>query len=263
MKDFRKVLKEVNVIVDEVLSFDIILTGVLIFLSFYLALMLFNLNPWYALFPTLAYLSFLLYIDLNTNKYKIVESRYAPLYEKLRTAADNVDQENIVVDELENEVVKDLSNVRVSSFVKVRRISSKVLCSVILCLIILFASIYNIHFGDLGMTLDGIKDLVYKEGTGKGEGEIGEELVAGKEGGEGDIYGEESIAKIGNQELEIKIKQATLEVIGSEINEIPEREFEETFPDEMFVEASGSYEEKITIENQKLVKNYFNELSKG
>ena len=65
------------------------------------------------------------------------------------------------------------------------------------------------------------------------------------------------------QELEIKIKRPSLEVIGCEFYEIPEKEFEETFPDEIFAIAAGSYEERITIENQKLVKDYFKELSKG
>ena len=263
MKNFNKVLKEVNVIVDEVLAFDIILTSVLIFLGFYLGLLLINFNPWYALFPTLVYLSFLLYIDLNTNKYKIVEDKYAPLYERLRTAADNVDKENEIVDELEQEVVTNLRNVRVSSFVKIKRVSYKVLGSVILCLIILFASIYNVNFGDFGFALEDIRDFVYKEG-GLGEGgELGDELVAGKNGWEGDIYGEESIARIGMRELQIRIKQPSLEVIGSEIYEVPEREFEETFPDEIFATSAGGYEEKITIENQKLVKSYFKELSKN
>lgn len=262
MKNFNKVLKEVNVIVDEVLAFDIILTSALIFLGCYLALMLINLNPWYSLFPTLAYLVFLLYIDLNTNKYKIVENKYAPLYEKLRTAADNVDKENIVVDELEHEVVNNLRNVRISSFVKIKRVSYKVLGSVILCLIILFASIYNVNFGDWSITFEEIKDFIYKEGGAGEGGELGDDLVAGKGGEDEDIYGEESIAKIGMQEVKIKIKQASLEVIGSEIYEIPEKEFEETFPDEIFTISSGSYEEKITIENQKIVKNYFKELSK-
>jgi len=263
MKNFKSVLKEVNVMVEEVLAFDIILTSVLIFLGFYLGLMLLNLNPWYSLFPTLAYLAFLLYRDLNTNKYKIVENKYAPLYEKLRTAADNVNKENEVVDELDDEVVSDLRNVRVSSFVKIKKVSYKVLGSVILCLIILFASIYNVNFGEWGIDLDMVKNLVYKTGTGQGGEGVGDELVSG-EGGEGDeIYGEASIAQIGNQQLEIKIKQPTLEIMGSEFYEVPEKEFEETFPDEIFAIAAGGYEEKITIENQKIVKDYFKELSKS
>jgi hypothetical protein len=261
MKAFRKVLKEVNVIVDEVMAFDIILTSVLIFLGFYLSFILININPWYSLFPTLGYLSFLLYIDLNTNKYKIVEDKYAPLYEKLRTAADNVDMENEIIDELEHQVVTDLRNVRVSSFVKVKRVSYKVLGSVLLCLAILFASMYDINFGDLDIALDKMRDIV-SGGVGEGEG-IGDALVAGLGEGEGDIYGEESIAKIGMEQLEIKIKQPSIEIIGSEFYEVPEKEFEETFPDEIFAISSGSYEERITIENQKLVKDYFKELSKG
>jgi len=262
MKGFKEILKEVNIIVEEVLAFDIILTSVIIFLAFYLGLMLISINPWYALFPTLAYLIFLLYKDLNTNKYKMVEGKYAPLYEKLRTSADNVDRENEVVYELQDDVVKDLKNVPVSSFVKIKRVSAKILGSIILCLLILFASIYNIRFGDFNFALDKLKEIIYTEGTGEGN-QSGYELVAGKGGKEGDIYGEESVAKIGNQQLQIKIKQATLEIASAQIYEAPEKQFEETFPDEIFATASGGYEEKISIEDQKLVKEYFKELSKG
>ena len=262
MKNFKKVLKEVNLIVEEVLAFDIILTSVLIFLGFYLVLMLLNFNPWYSLFPTLAYLTFLLYVDLNTNKYKMVENKYAPLYEKLRTAADNVDVENEIVEELEQQVTDDLRNVRVSSFVKMRKVSYKVLGSILLCLAILFASIYNVQFGDM-IGFDAIKDFVYKTGSGTGGEGTGDELVSGLGAGEGDIYGEDSIAQIGMNQLEIKIKQPTTEIIGSEVYEIPEKEFEETFPEEIFATSAGSYEERITIENQKLIKDYFKELSKS
>ena len=263
MKNFKKILQEVNFIVDEVMAFDIILTSVIIFLCFYLALMLINLNPWYGLFPTLGYLIFLLYIDIHTNKYKIVENKYTPLYEKLRTSADNINRENEVVEELQQEVAHDLHNVRVSSFVKIKRVSYKVLGSILLCLVILFASIYNVNFGDFSVALDTVRDFIYKEGgIGAGDG-LGDELVGGKGASDDeDIYGEESIANLGNQEIEIKIKQSSLEIIGTAIEEMPEREFEETFPDEIFATASGGYEEKITIENQKLVKNYFKELSK-
>ncbi|MBW2974828.1 hypothetical protein KY366_03855 [Candidatus Woesearchaeota archaeon] len=263
MKRFEDVLKEVNLIVDEVLSFDIILTSVLIFLGFYLALMLIKLNPWYSLFPTLAYLSFLLYVDLNKSKYRMVENEYAPLYEKLRTAADNIKVENEVVDELENSVINDLRNVRVSSFVKITKVSYKVLGSVLLCLIILFASIYNVNFGDFSLVFEKVKEIpIFGEGSGEG-GKMGDTIAAGKGGDDDAIYGEESIAQIGNQEVEIRIKKASIEAIGSESYEMPDKEFEETFPDEIFATSAGSYEEKITIENQKLVRDYFKELSKS
>ncbi|MBW2988810.1 hypothetical protein KY358_00670 [Candidatus Woesearchaeota archaeon] len=263
MKAFRKVLDELNVIVDEVLAFDIILTSVMIFLGFYLALMLISLNPWYSLFPTLVYLAFMLYIDLNTNKYKMVENRYAPLYEKLRTAADNVSIENEVVDELEHEVVSELKNVRLSSFVKISRVSYKVLGSMILCLIILFASMFNVNFGGFNAAFEKIREMPVFGVAGEGKGELGDKLAAGTTGEGEDIYGEESIAMLGNQEVEIRIKQPSIEVVGAMAYEIPDKEFEEAFPDEIFTSSSGSYEEKITIENQKLVKDYFNELSKG
>ncbi len=261
MKDFKSVLKEINRILDEILVFDIILNSVIIFLTCYLGLMLLSLNPWYALFPTLAYFIALLFRDIKKNKYMMVEEKYTPLYEKLRTSVDNADVNNEVVEELKKEVINDLRNVKVSSFVRMRRITAKVFSCVFLCFIILLLAMYGIQLANFNLKFEKVKELIYGIGKGGGD-EGGDELTAGSGEGDENIYGREHIAKLGKEELKIKIKMPTIETI-SEIEEPPEREFEEAFPDEIFTSASGAYEEKIAIENQKLVKEYFKKLSEG
>ena len=262
MKDFKQVLKEVNVILDEVLLFDVILNSVLIFLGTYLVLMILNLNPWYSLLITLAYFVALLYRDIKKSKYKMVENAYEPLYESLRTAADNADAENEVVEELKQEVVSNLRHVPVSSFVKTPRITGKILASVLLCFTILLAAIYNIAIPEFGLDIPkSFTELVLGSGEGSGDAE-GTGVNKGG-GAEDELYGEDGVAELGDEELTMTIKKSNVESIGLLVQDPPIREFEETFPDEVFATSSGSFEEKISLENQQLVKKYFKELSKG
>ncbi len=261
MDDFKGVLKEINRRIGGVLVFDIILTTVLLFLLCYLALILFRLNPWYGLVPALIYFLFLLYKSIKTNKYRMIEKRYRPLQEKLRTAVDNVNTTGTVITNLEKEVVNDLKKVSISSFIGMRKTSFKLFCCILVCFAILSSSIYNLHFEGFDKAFNKTKNFLYEK-FGKQGGGTGYEAMAGDGGEEGDIYGRESVAKIGTKGMELKIKQASLEIVGAGIEETPKKEFDEAFPDEIFATSSSGYEEKIAAENQKLVKNYFKELSK-
>ncbi len=261
MIDFRKVLREINLVLDEVLLFDVILNSVLIFLGFYLGLMLLNFNPWYALFPTLGYFLYLLQRDVRKNKYAMVEDAYKPLAIKLRTAADSAEKENEIVQQLKREVVMDLEHVPVSSFVRTPRITGKIMASVVLCFLILLAAIYNINLSPFKIDLASVLGKLLEAG-GDGSGGRGDKEGLGRGGQERDIYGEGRVAELGDEELEVIIRRSSTEAVGVTVDEPPQREFEEAFPDEVFVAASGAFEEKINVENQKLVKQYFKELTK-
>ena len=221
--------------------------------------MMLSLNPWWSLFAALGYLIYVLYKDITTSKLNMVEDAYAPLYERLSTAADNANEENETVEELKKEVVFHLHKVPVSSFVKVGKISGKLLWTVLLCFGILLIAIYNINLGALDIDLaKGLQNIM---ATGDGGDGAGLEGVAGQSEG-GDIFGEESVAKLGTKELQMTIKQASSEIVSSHIEDPPNQEFKETFPDEVFAESAGSFEEKISSQHQKLVKEYFKELAK-
>ena len=261
MKLFKKALKEINLILDEVLMFDTILNSILVFVGTYVLLMVLNLNPWWSLFAALGYLVYLLYRDITQDKLSMVEDAYAPLYERLSTAADNIEQDNETVEELKKEVVHHLHKVPVSSFVKIGRISGKIFWTVLLCFSILIIAIYNINLGALDIDIaKGLQDIIFASGD-EGDG-AGLEGVAGQSEG-GDIFGEESVAKLGTKELKMTIKQASSEIVSSHIKDPPNQEFEETFPDEVFAQSAGSFEEKISTQHQKLVKEYFKELAKN
>ena len=115
MKSFIKVIKEINKTLNFLFIFETILNAVIFFLVVYFLMSLVNLFPILALIPAIIYFAMRLYANSKRDKRKIVESKHEPLREKLRTAADNVNEENIVVNELEEEVIHDLDHMGLSS----------------------------------------------------------------------------------------------------------------------------------------------------
>ena len=149
MKNFINAIKEINSTLNFLIVFEAILNTVIFFLVVYFLLSLVNLFPIIAAVPAVIYFIMRMKIDSKKDKRKIVESKYAPLKEKLRTAADNINEENPVVNELEEEVMKDLKNVGLSSFIQTKKISYKIFATILLSFAIVLATTTNLYIVDI------------------------------------------------------------------------------------------------------------------
>ncbi len=256
MKGFKKLLSEMNFTLNSIEIFNDFLNGVMIFLIAFFVLSIFDLNPIYALVPSVIYIMVYLYIKLGKDKGVIVESHYDILKEKLRTAEDNIKLENPVVDELQSEIMKDMKTVRVSSFLNIKSISFKIIGTIAMCFMIVIFAFFNINFITIKDFLGGALGI---DEPSKSE-IIGTNIVPEVNLSE-DIYGKESVAKLGNMELGIKIQPVGYKVNVRETGKAEQRVFTTTFPSEVFVESASVYEEKIPQEDHELVKNYFKKLA--
>jgi hypothetical protein len=258
MKDFIKVIKEINKTLNFFISFESILNAVIFFLVVYFLLSLVNLFPILALIPAAIYLAMRLYANSKRDKRRIVESKYEPLREKLRTAADNVREESPVLSELEDEVVHDLKHVGLSSFIQTKRVSYKIFTAIFLSFAIVFATTLNLYIVDLSKFLTNVPDMLenlnLRRGANVPLGEINESE---------DIYGESKLAVLGNEEIDIRIRPVNYEVNVREEGDAEQKQFDEIFPKEVAVEQTSAFEEKIPEEQQELVKKYFDKLAGG
>jgi hypothetical protein len=256
MKQFTSVIKEINRTLTELILFENIVNATLIFLVFYFLLSVFDFKALYALIPAIAYLAFFSYVSFASSKPLIVESKYAPLREKLRTAADNISLDNPVVDELEYEVTSEMRNVGLSMFINPRTLSYKILCVILISFLIIFTTTSNIKFIDFAKQ----KALnIFDTRAIKGVGNFVATKLETKE----DIYGKEDVARLGDKELDIRIKPVDFKVNVKEEGEWEQRNFQTTFPQEAVVKESVAFEENIPQEQQELVKNYFKKLAEG
>lgn len=255
MKQFSIVVKEINRTLNELILFENLVNATLVFLTFYLVLSVLDFHPLFALIPSLVYLGFYSYMSFKSYKPLIVESKYAPLREKLRTAADNMGLDNPIAEELGYEVTREMKNVGLSMFINPRTLSYKVLAVMVLSFMIIFASTLNVKL--LEFTKQKIPDIFEKGPKGVGN------FAAVKLNTTGDIYGKEDVAKLGDKELNIRIKPVDFKVNVREEGDFKQQKFETVFPKEMAVKETDAYKENIPQEQQELVKNYFKKLAEG
>ncbi len=256
MKQFSNVIKEINRTLNEILLFENIVNTTLIFLTFYLLLSLIDFRPIFAVIPALIYLTVFSYLRFKLSKPLIVESKYMPLREKLRTAADNINLENPIVEELEYEVTKEIKNVGLSLFINPKTLSYKIFAAIILSFLIIFTTTLN--FKLIEFAKEKVPNIFDTRGL-KGVGNF----VAVKLNTSEDIYGKEDIAKLGDKELNIRIKPVDFKVNVKEEGDVQQQRFETVFPQELVVKETTAYEENIPQEQQELVKNYFKKLAEG
>ena len=76
-----------------------------------------------------------------------------------------------------------------------------------------------------------------------------------------DRYCHQRVARLGDSELNIRIKPLDFKVNVKEEGEIQLQEFETVFPQHVAVKEQVAFEENIPEDQLELVKNYFNKLA--
>ena len=256
MKNFSIVVKEINRTLNQLIFFENIVNTTLVFLVFYLIFSLFNVNPLFAFIPALGYLGYYTYFSLKSYKPTMVESKYAPLREKLRTAADNVGMESPIAEELAYEVTSEMKNVGLSMFINPRSLSYKIFAVMLMSFLIIFVTTLDLRLFEFArQKIPDIFDTKNLKGVGN--------FVAVQLNTSDDIYGKDDVAKLGDRELNIRIKPVDFKVNVKEEGDSQQHEFETVFPSQLAVKETVAYEENIPQEQQELVKNYFKRLAEG
>jgi len=258
MKNFIKVIKEINSTLNFLIVFENILNAAIFFLVVYFLLSLINLFPILALIPTVVYFVMKLRLNFKSDKRKIVESKYEPLKEKLRTAADNINDDNPVVNELEEEVTNDLKHVRLSSFIQTNQVYYKIFSVILVSFAIVFVTQQNLYIVDLSNFLSNVPEFLENLNPRRADN-----TLLGQINESDDIYGNSKLAILGNEQIDIRITPVNYEVNVREEGDFEQKQFDEIFPREVAVEQSSAFEERIPEEQQELVKSYFNKLAGG
>jgi len=255
MKQFSSVVNEINRTLNELTIFENIVNTTLVFLVFYLILSIFDFKPLYALVPALIYLGVYSYISLKSSKTLVVEGKYAPLREKLRTAADNIGKESPILDELDYDVTNEMKNVGISMFINPKTLSYKVFAAMLLSFMIIFATTLNLKIVEFAKSK--VPDIFERGPKGVGN------FAATKLNTSGDIFGKGDVANLGDKELNIRLKPVDFKVNVKEEGDSQQQKFESVFPNEFALKETAAYEENIPQEQQELVKNYFKKLAEG
>lgn len=253
-RNFLRALREVRTTLNQIFLFQTVVDTLLVFLSLYFLLVLLNLPPVYAFFPAVVFLAVKGYLAVSLNKPRLVEQRHAALNEKLRTAADNVNEDNPVLNELESEVMQEMRHVGISEFVNARGISYKILLVTVLSFGIIFTSTLNYYFFDLSQ-------LDFGDGERRSQGAGDFEAVELQQ--DDDIYGEDEVAVLGDNALNIRLRPVDYKVSVKEEGDIDRGSFNDIYTRNAELEESQESRENIPKEQQELVKAYFQRLAES
>lgn len=222
-----------------------------------------------------------------------LEKTYPDVEEKLAAAYDNRDKDNIFMQNLDTEIVEDMENVGISSFVNNSKVTQSIIVSVIAFFIILSFGFTGIGFDvPENATLESLVDDIVQSPTysalealagGSGEEDGGQdESDSSTEAAESDItgsggggagdgqagpsspYGEISIAADGTEDLDFTIYGGG---IGTEtpLRDASEIGTSQTDVPPNFVPqqvTSQTYSYDTPVEYKSKIQEYFKELSK-
>ncbi len=260
-----RALKEVDASFTKLILFDTLLNTLIVFLVLYLVLSFFTIFAIVALVPATIYFLYVFFRRIGVSNIKKLERAYPRLKEKLAAAADSRFTHNPVAEALHEDVLHDLSGVQESTFFNESRTYVKIGSIVALSFMILLLSPLSFQIPDTNfinsvLEQDDAKEIKVIAGGGSGGKSLDDPNIA-LSGGVDDIFGERSVAELGESELTLELRPVGHEISIREVRDAPDVDFYETYPTEIRASSSGLYEERIAAEHQKLVKNYFTKLA--
>ena len=264
MRSFVHVAEELRTALGKVIFFPGFLNAFLILLTGMLILSVIDFHPWLAFFPFLYYLLFRLPKRNRINRIRLVEKKYPDLDEKLRTAVDHAKEEGIVIDELHQEVASDLQSVSTAAFFPRGETTYKTALCVLLCVAILVFASLNLPIDDIKSKIrNAAEDALNSVGAGGSTNFLTKNAGAGA--GNPDIYGEKSLAQLGNRQLEVEIHPASFDLSLRNARDAENKPFDnqKEFPTDIGLSSASTYEENIPKEQQEIVKKYFKDLGQS
>lgn len=260
MDGIRAALRDLRRAIVFTKLFHSFMNALLVFLVCTFVLLFFKVSWMYGFVIGGAYFLVRLYRDVMRTRYKDIEETVPELRWQLRTVHDNMAKENEVIHSLQQTVLQKAKEVRTSAFVDNRVTIYKLLGIFGLSFLIVF-------LGAFSVTFPGFKSVFPTGALAKALGQhnpLGgiEYEGAFERRSDRDIYGEERVVSLGNEELELTVTPEQNKANLHDPQDTSDLAFDQqgrlldigAAPDK-------SYEDRFKKEESKLIKNYLKKLT--
>lgn len=255
MKQIVAGIKEVRHLLSSTTFMLVLLESLVVFVFTVFILQLFVI-PWIMAVPVWL-LVFLVRLrkKMRAATLVVVEARTPALFEQLRTAADNLQMENPVVEALQQDVVRNLRRVEVADYVPFGKVSRNLMFLIILSAALIVSAQYKATLFDSRQLISETRSL------GGSVAPIDTDLPLPED--DSSIYGNKSVIALGTQELALTLTPLSTDLNFNKIKPPSQQQFSENVPRQILATRERSFEEKIPKEQQQIIKNYFSQIAKG
>ncbi|WP_406657544.1 hypothetical protein V7O62_03030 [Methanolobus sp. ZRKC2] len=203
--------------------------------------------------------------DKKTSAIMQIEEKHPNLQERLRTAYDNSNVDNLIVNDLLEMVSSNLAKVKSSEFLKRKRITFGLMLILTSVSVLTFITVNDIHTDTTPEDWQSMIDtflppeeedpddlVIIDEGEGDQEGDSGNE----------DLTGEPAVVVVDGKEVDLSLPPGT--GTGFQANEEAEEiieEFEDSPGGPPEATPGGTYYEELPDGYESVIKSYFEQLA--
>lgn len=175
-----------------------------------------------------------------------IEEKNPNVQDILRTAKDHYNSDNFMVKAMFEDLIARMKSVSAGSILNMRNTVVKVLIMCALSFSVIVLSAYNIHVPE-----SVFDPSSYKEWFARPSAEQREFYGIEFNESDEDIYGNASLAILGNEEIELAVNPDINKIDFDNVKDPEEKVFERgTFPDEVAAVSDSASEEKLPKESK-------------
>lgn len=205
--------------------------------------------------------------DKSLNILLLVEDKFPILRERMRTAYDNRNDDNVIVNELVGSVMVNTRKISSSSFLNKKRVNSNILLLIITLSMFSYVTITD-YRSDI--TPDYMKDVIenlpfipqQENETAEDMFTIEEEAESGDGAGNEDLMGEPAVIVVEGEEVDLTLPPGAGEGFNpSEDEEDLPPDFESSSAYEVGTMSSPAYYEELPEGYETIIRSYFEDMT--
>jgi hypothetical protein len=207
---------ELKLEIIKVAVFRAFLNTVIVFLALALLANFFSVKIIYALVLALIFFAINTYLNYASVTLKSIEEQNPEVREMLRTAKDNMQGDNIMVKALHQELLQKAKHISSGNLFSYRNLVVKFVIIAALAFGMIFTATMNVNFKSINPSFDALR---FKNTKTTDSPPVDLTDVTLEDAS--DLYGEERVAKLGNEILNLNINPSLSEI---DLNKVSEEE---------------------------------------
>ncbi|MBT7902936.1 hypothetical protein HN587_03660 [Candidatus Woesearchaeota archaeon] len=248
MDEVRKLFKELYFEIFKIVILNSLLDSLIFFFILHLNLSFFNISFYYALIASLIFFSINILIRMKKAQLKYVEDKNPSIREILRTARDSFGSDNFMIRACFEDLIERMKKASSGNMVSGGTILFKSAIITGLCFFIVVFAPYSVNVDAI---VNDFELPAFLGGGNGGKGVSAFDFYGTEFNNSGDIYGDESVALLGDDEIELMINPELNELNLDQVKPIEDKIFQQgNFPGEVVAVNDELSGEKVPEESK-------------